>query len=107
MKLKDTFEMRDVPEMWLGKDSQQYRCDRWQPYSKDDKAISNDLIEKHLDWIPTPNDEVIYGLERWGAILPNEYTEWFSVIVLRHVLVAPRDGLSFAAKANPVGIPRE
>lgn len=107
VKLKESFALQTLPDIWDGKDQSLYRLDRWQPYSIDDKEESRALVEVHMGWVQTINDDVIYGLERWGALIPNEYTEWFSIIVIRHKAILASQALRDASYTNPIGQPHE
>lgn len=107
LKFKESYNCKSLPPIWDGKASSLYQLDRWQPYGTKDKYNSNELFEKHLEWVPTYNDDVIFGLERWGALIPNQYTEWFSIITIHHLLISSSQALSYAALAQPLGLPKE
>jgi hypothetical protein len=102
MHLKGTFELKDLPDIMTGAHACDFRIDRWLPIFREDKTLSTALPEKNLEWVVAKPDEVYYGLERWGDILPDEYVEYFSVVILRLWWMDENQALGICAN-NPSG----
>lgn len=92
--------MKALPPELTGANPSSYILDRWQPISAEDKKVSKDLSERSREWVETDVPGVVYGLERWGAMVPENYKEWFAIMVVRPSAYDPVLALSAAGGAG-------
>lgn len=98
-------ECRFLPDLIDGLDPRDYIVDRWIPVSPEDKQLTTTLSARNLGWTQVDaSPPVLWGLERWGELVPNDYREWFALAVLRPRLTNPELAVKLAASAPPVRV---
>jgi hypothetical protein len=80
-----------------------FKMTRWQPLTTADKRLTQNLRERLLGWCPTSDPKIVYGLERWGDLNPNDgskYMEWFSIAVIHPLLTNSVEALKICEGAG-------
>lgn len=100
MRLRDVNALRAMPDELKGENPKDFRLDRWLPISLSDKKATNELSERWAEWVPVIDYRVYYGLERWGEMIPENYTEYYAVIVLRPWHMSPKTAIHLCSDRN-------
>jgi len=107
VKLYDSYNCSSLPDFLKGRDPELFSLDRWHPIDDSGKDISKTFYERNYGWVPTIQSDIVYGLERWGELVPDEYREWFAIIVIRPRLTLPEQAIKIASLSNFRGSPEE
>lgn len=107
VEISNTAPLGRLPDELSTELAEDYEMDRWKPIDELSKTLSNSLPERNREWVRTHNDFIIYGLERWGEMIPNDYREWFAIIVVRPKIITPLSALHAAELSNWLDSHRE
>ena len=80
---------KNEPSMW--------RLDRWGPIGEKSKLATRDFPEAKYDkWFPTMREDIIVATQQGGNVIPNNYFEWFWIVVIRPKSLSAQDALFYA-----------